>query len=230
MNLRRYERAFTLIELLVVIAIIAILAAILFPVFAQAKAAAKKTACVSNAKQIGLTFNLYLNDYDDRMPGLYYSGNTYRWPLYVVPPYAKNREIVFCPSTADDRKSYGASMQDYIYGLTPGYGYNYRYLTDPSTGYHTGRSASEIGATADTMMLAESTFANDAEAPSLGFFYVNPPDEWLGSPPLKWDSFGYIWPRHMNRATTIFADTHVRGLPVTQGKGTLADLSIWDLE
>src|SRR5580658_1891207 len=59
------QRGFTLIELLVVIAIIAILAAILFPVFAQAKEAAKKTACLSNTKQMGTATYIYLNDYDD---------------------------------------------------------------------------------------------------------------------------------------------------------------------
>src|SRR5690348_4323783 len=62
------RRAFTLIELLVVIAIIAILAAILFPVFAQAKAAAKKTACLSNVKHLSLATFMYINDYDDMMP------------------------------------------------------------------------------------------------------------------------------------------------------------------
>jgi prepilin-type N-terminal cleavage/methylation domain-containing protein len=62
------KRAFTLIELLVVIAIIAILAAILFPVFAQAKVAAKKTAAISNQKQISTGFLLYMGDYDDRYP------------------------------------------------------------------------------------------------------------------------------------------------------------------
>lgn len=62
------RRAFTLIELLVVIAIIAILAAILFPVFAQAKTAAKKTQDLSNQKQLGTAFNIYSADYDDQLP------------------------------------------------------------------------------------------------------------------------------------------------------------------
>src|ERR1044072_5903757 len=66
------KKAFTLIELLVVIAIIAILAAVLFPVFAQGKLAAKKTAGLNQGKQIGLATQIYLADYDDTLPG-------YRW-------------------------------------------------------------------------------------------------------------------------------------------------------
>ena len=82
---RKSKIAFTLIELLVVIAIIAILAAILFPVFAQAKAAAKKTGCLSNLKQIGVAFMLYENDADDAFPNtgdpLLWTGQRFRWPL-----------------------------------------------------------------------------------------------------------------------------------------------------
>lgn len=69
------KRAFTLIELLVVIAIIAILAAILFPVFAQAKAAAKTSATISNLKQLGTAVHLYAGDYDDRTSGAFQCGN-----------------------------------------------------------------------------------------------------------------------------------------------------------
>jgi prepilin-type N-terminal cleavage/methylation domain-containing protein/prepilin-type processing-associated H-X9-DG protein len=112
------RRGFTLIELLVVIAIIAILAAILFPVFAQAKEAAKKTACLSNLKQTGTAFQIYMNDHDDVLPyqdPTTLSG-TNRWATGLVLnyedvadarnqnfmaamiPYTKNKDIFWCPS------------------------------------------------------------------------------------------------------------------------------------
>lgn len=94
------KRAFTLIELLVVIAIIAILAAILFPVFAQAKAAAKQSACLSNTKQIGIALQIYEQDSDDTVAPntlIEANGDIYTW-FELLQPYSKNKDIGVCPS------------------------------------------------------------------------------------------------------------------------------------
>ncbi len=92
------RRAFTLIELLVVIAIIAILAAILFPVFAQAKAAAKRSQCLSNMKQMGTATQIYLGDADDTYPIVYNGNNSCSHAEYVlIYPYMKNIDIMSCP-------------------------------------------------------------------------------------------------------------------------------------
>jgi prepilin-type N-terminal cleavage/methylation domain-containing protein len=93
------KRAFTLIELLVVIAIIAILAAILFPVFAQAREAARKAACLSNMKQIGLAAGMYSTDYDELIvpSNMGNAGATVSWPS-LLQPYTKNEGIFVCPS------------------------------------------------------------------------------------------------------------------------------------
>ena len=93
------RRGFTLIELLVVIAIIAILAAILFPVFAQAREAARKSACTSNMKQIGLALQTYAVDYDGIFPPsqLPSTGANVSWPSMLY-AYVKNEGIFVCPS------------------------------------------------------------------------------------------------------------------------------------
>ena len=119
----RYHRArgrgFTLIELLVVIAIIAILAAILFPVFAQAREKARQTACTSNLRQISTASALYLQDYDETFPvwawtperqvarpdGTSYTGKVI-WPLLYM-PYVKNEGVFACPSDGRARSSVG---------------------------------------------------------------------------------------------------------------------------
>ena len=115
----RRRIGFTLIELLVVIAIIAILAAILFPVFAQAREKARQTACLSNQKQIGFAINMYAQDYDEILPAVgwygvcgppgdtnpndatdqYWSGMA-AWPIASA-PYIKNWQIFACPSDPD---------------------------------------------------------------------------------------------------------------------------------
>ena len=89
--------AFTLIELLVVIAIIAILAAILFPVFARARENARRSSCQSNLKQIGLGVMQYTQDYDERYPGYFYPSSNCYW-VAQIQPYIKSAQVFQCPS------------------------------------------------------------------------------------------------------------------------------------
>jgi prepilin-type N-terminal cleavage/methylation domain-containing protein len=91
------KRGFTLIELLVVIAIIAILAAILFPVFAQARESARMASCLSNMKQIGLCLRMYAQDYDETYPNARFFEFDYVW-YNAVQPYIKNKAVWACPS------------------------------------------------------------------------------------------------------------------------------------
>jgi len=100
------RKGFTLIELLVVIAIIAILAAILFPVFAQAREAARMTSCLSNMKQIGLALRMYSTDHDEVYPNIYQGwgvsgapGSQEGWMWKnAIQPYIKNKGVFNCPS------------------------------------------------------------------------------------------------------------------------------------
>ncbi len=89
------KKGFTLIELLVVIAIIAILAAILFPVFAQAREKARQTQCLSNIKQIGTAGQMYMQDWDEGL--IPYNGANYNF-AELMNPYVKNWRMFYCPS------------------------------------------------------------------------------------------------------------------------------------
>jgi len=106
MNQRR-QRGFTLIELLVVIAIIAILAAILFPVFAKAREKARQISCLSNMKQLGLGFTQYNQDYDEKFTGSYFYGQGWAEEIY---PYVKSTAVYICP---DDPRAPGANETAY---------------------------------------------------------------------------------------------------------------------
>jgi len=115
------RKGFTLIELLVVIAIIAILAAILFPVFARAREKARQANCQSNVKQISLGWQMYIQDYDETIPPLYtvtpgVSGGYFHTPE-LIHPYIKNAQIWMCPS---ERNNY----QAFDDGIRCTYGYN----------------------------------------------------------------------------------------------------------
>jgi prepilin-type N-terminal cleavage/methylation domain-containing protein/prepilin-type processing-associated H-X9-DG protein len=154
------KAAFTLIELLVVIAVIAILAAILFPVFARAREKARQATCLSNQKQIAAAVLMYIQDYDEAFPfvldwsanftgSLANSGDNWQWPVVrgvtgqepqfqlvnVVANYVKNANIWYCPSVGPDY-AYTAVIQAGHWNQgatmrTQGTSYAYAYLSTP---------------------------------------------------------------------------------------------------
>lgn len=175
------QRGFTLIELLVVIAIIAILAAILFPVFAQAREQARKTSCLSNIKELALGATMYTQDYDETLvppfdaasPGLLRDdGSKYRcyqpWTS-LVQSYIKNKDINVCPDGRDNGFITSTnSTRKLLYGA---YGWNYGYLSTYSgsdaagcTDQWNGLSLAAINRPAGTVMMADSVGADYANA------------------------------------------------------------------
>ena len=187
------KRAFTLIELLVVIAIIAILAAILFPVFAQAKLAAKKTASLSNAKEIGLSQIMYGGDADDNFVlmatenpkggGLFADMQTtpakaVSW-VVLLQPYIKNYQIMVDPGVGDSSNIFGSGTNATVYNQErlAQYGYNYMFLS-PWNACMDSLSRSQTSGVnpANTVMFSTSQ-AFSQTSPN-GYFMANAPGAW----------------------------------------------------
>ena len=216
------KKAFTLIELLVVIAIIAILAALLFPVFTQAKAAAKRTVTLSNLKQIGLAWSLYNSDFDNVVMRTQTAGSDrtyYWWGSYdgttlrpkegLLYPYTKNEQINGDPVFPESLRT--------PLGLT-GFGYNYHYLSPATYSPPTWQEVpipvqeTQIGDPSGTVLFATSARINNwsSSEPFLeGNTYLDPPSH---------DYPGFHG-RHMGKGVLIWVDTHANTLTPVMREG-----------
>lgn len=163
----RSRRAFTLIELLVVITIITILAAILFPVFAQAREKARQTQCASNTRQIGIGILMYIQDYDETLAPIAIpsaDGNGILWPE-LVQPYIKNNQIRLCPSDAKGKQN--------SYGLNE---ITFSDLTDP-VGMQKGiLTLAAFQAPTETVMLGEVGTQDDLKTDRPNAYKLSAPD------------------------------------------------------
>jgi prepilin-type N-terminal cleavage/methylation domain-containing protein/prepilin-type processing-associated H-X9-DG protein len=212
---------FTLIELLTVIAIIAVLAAILFPVFAQAREKARQATCGSNLRQIGLAAGLYAEDYDEKVlpvssyvaadgSGLYWwagfdgvKSDPTRGLLY---PYMRNAQIQTCPSFQDARRA--------ALDLT-GYGYNYVYLSPlvPPTYQAQSVSLAAVQKPAETVQMADAAELDtwDYSTPTLvGNAYLEPPSS----------AFPSFHARHNETGNILWIDGHVKAFQPVYRTGT----------
>jgi len=251
-------RAFTLIELLVTIGIIALLAALIFPVFARAKEKGRQTSCVSNFRQISQAFHLYLQDYDETMPiaqtGKFGSTDWksgFLWPQLLL-PYHRDWRIFVCP---DDPNANDAIYRSYL-GTSPNaeirqlefarayfsdFGYNYIFLAPPpdSAGKQTPPvTLSDVRDTSTTLLGADSSYNREA-GPGICFLY--PPsvsNYWQGEQEPGATPYGYVWPRHLRQANVAFIDGHCKSLTIdtlSQGvdirTGAVTDpiMFLWDL-
>jgi len=153
------RNGFTLIELLVVIAIIAILAAILFPVFAKAREKARQTSCLSNNKQLGLAFIQYVQDYDERYPGTPAYGDGWAGLIYT---YVKSSGVYKCP---DDSSNPGNMPSG---GFVVSYVAN-RYITNSFPAGNTATSDASLQSPSNEVLLYEGSSSEDANGAADNF-------------------------------------------------------------
>ena len=216
------RKGFTLIELLVVIAIIAILAAILFPVFARAREKARQTSCLSNLKQLGLGLQMYAQDYDETAcPTYYFVGGSwtdeYAWDFHIVDnvagdgllaPYTKSGQINRCPSF--NVSSDATSSREYT-----GYAYNASYIggdssNDGVTYTITPTQLAKIQNPSETVLFAESAIWSTYGG--TGKFWGN---NYLRAPkdPMFTDwGTGKVHFLHNGTANVAYADGHVKAV------------------
>jgi prepilin-type N-terminal cleavage/methylation domain-containing protein/prepilin-type processing-associated H-X9-DG protein len=225
----RRRRGFTLIELLVVIAIIAILAAILFPVFAQARDKARQASCLSNMKQLTLGYVMYSQDYDETLASSIfwdpaYPANlpTLRW-YHVIQPYLKNQQVLTCPSDPDlsskPDKSGPFELNERV-----SFGWNYphmpyRYPGPQETWTPTqwGFSMAAYSRPASQMMFMDSDLQDEIPAPRLMYYqYVYCPFDWWQNPPagpkplVQASIYGNVTDRHNGGGNVGYMDGHAK--------------------
>ncbi|MDW8052901.1 MAG: prepilin-type N-terminal cleavage/methylation domain-containing protein [Armatimonadota bacterium] len=215
-----WRRAFTLIELLIVIAIIAILASILYPVFAQAREKARQTTCASHLRQVAMAGLMYVQDYDETFFHGEYRGRGgstgnlgfYQWP-WLLRPYVKEPRVFWCPSEPEvEYRRPDNEFYDYVFGRNPAWGYNVLYLTTPSDPFnplesteYRGKPYAVVQRPAEVLMFVESITlvpgrgGFSSNYARLGYYVVFPPRTWQGAPPLTRFSYGHVFPRHFGR-------------------------------
>ena len=235
-NLHR-ANAFTLIELLVVIAIIAILAAILFPVFARARENARRTSCLSNLQQIGLGLMQYTQDYDEkitlswygpRADGLEDSNKTtgdYKW-MDAIYPYVKSEQLFVCPSDSINTVYHyyqNEAGSNYDFGS---YAMNVAYWDpDPSNVYQSpyAKSLATLDDPSGTIYATEywdspsSGGSGTIVAPEIAWKSVTSGQSLIyqtthGGIP----SFGRVLARHLDTVNVLFTDGHVKNQKISQ--------------